>query len=456
MGNFSNLSPLKKWILTNKYFIKTTDTKEKKLTATHYLLDGGIWSVPRDQYSEFLRLLAIDLQNGEKHYICENRTDIFKFICDIDLYDTSEVCLDKIKEITLVLQEIINIYFGDFKVIICGSDSKKAVVNKIEMIKSGFHLVWPDIWISVENAKKLRILFIEKLIEHFGTRDENNSWSDVIDLAVYEDNGLRMVGCRKMAICKSCKNKKDFKETCETCNGSGKIDENRIYSPKMVLGYCDKTYFDNLLSYYIMLPETSIYNYLNLPQTTLVTELNVEIKEKKKKTKVTEDGVILKIENFIKRNFKSHYSKIKIEKLKKNENMYYALPDDNYCLNVDRRHTSSGIYFQITPNGVCQKCYCKKETTNGRNNGSCKDFTSDTIPLNKTLQGLLYGELTSKTKNKKQIVNMNITRNQNNVSLDLSISSVDNRRDNISNEKVTCLLNCKNILFQIQNEILKK
>jgi hypothetical protein len=73
------------------------------------------------------------------------------------------------------------------------------------MIKSGFHLVWPEIWITVENAKKLRILFIEKITDVFGERESFNTWEDVIDLAVYEDNGLRMVGCRKMSICKCCK-----------------------------------------------------------------------------------------------------------------------------------------------------------------------------------------------------------------------------------------------------------
>ena len=206
------LNPLKKWVLTNKYFIKTTDTKEKKSTATHFLLDGGIWSIPKEVYSAFLNLLAIDLQNGEKHYICENRTEVFKFICDIDMFEIEVVTIEQISKITEVLNLIIKIYFGETKVIICGADSKiiKKIENGIEidLIKSGFHLVWPDIWITVENSKKIRILFIEELVRVFGERENYNTWEDVVDLAVYEDNGLRMVGCRKMAICKSCKNKK--------------------------------------------------------------------------------------------------------------------------------------------------------------------------------------------------------------------------------------------------------
>jgi hypothetical protein len=60
----------------------TSESRELKATATHYLLDGGIWKVPLEHYPDFLKLLAEDLNNGEKHYISENKTDIFKFICD--------------------------------------------------------------------------------------------------------------------------------------------------------------------------------------------------------------------------------------------------------------------------------------------------------------------------------------------------------------------------------------
>lgn len=453
MGDFNSLSPLKKWVITNKYFIKTTDTKERKSANTHFLLDGGIWGIPKEIYSDFLNLLATDLQNGEKHYICENRTEIFKFICDIDMFDDTVISIDGIKIITLKLISIINIYFGDFKVIICGSDSKtiKKMVDgvEIELVKSGFHLVWPDIWVTVETAKKIRILFIETLIEHFGERESYNNWSDVVDLAVYEDNGLRMVGCRKISICKSCKNKKEFRETCETCKSVGKIDENRIYSPKAVLGTCEKTYFGSICNYSVMLPETSIYNYTGHLATVLIKELEVILTKKTKVKKSENDEVISKLENFIKKNYKN---KFKIVKLTKNENCYYAQPDDNFCLNVNRQHTTSEIYFQITPNGICQKCYCKKETSIGRISGPCKDYSSDILPLNKILQMLLFGE---KIKSRKKIVNVSLTRTQSNNSLDLAVSPRDNYNNNISNEKLTCLANCKNILFQIENELNK-
>ena len=65
---------------------------------------------------------------------------------------------------------------------------------------------------------------------------------------------------------------------------------------------------------------------------------------------------------------------------------------------------------------------------------------------------LLFGE---NVKSKKKIVNVSITRTQSNNSLDLAVSPRDNYNNNISNEKLTCLANCKNILFQIENELNK-
>lgn len=463
-----DLNPLKKWILSNKFYIKTTDSKEKKSAATHFLLDGGIWGVPKEKYAEFLNLLAIDLQNGEKHYICENRTSVFKFICDIDMYEETEISTEQISRIISPIQEVITEYFGEKKVIICGAESKNVTKTysdetgrfgqkEIELVKTGFHLVWPDIWISVDTAKKMRILFIEKLTELFGERENYNSWEDVVDLAVYEDNGLRMVGCRKIAICKSCKNKKEFCETCVSCEGYGKKDENRIYSPKLVLGQCEKTYFGSILNYSVMLYETSIYNYTDLPETPLIKECNKIIESKKKKTKNTpeNDQSILKIETFIKRNYKATHSKVKIIKLVKNENCYFAEPDYNFCINVNRNHTSSGVYFQITSTGICQKCYCKKDTLDGRSYGMCKHFGSPEIPLTKVLQTLLFGTISRNSKNKK-IVNMSITKNASNNSLDLSVTSIQNYKQSIMVDREICLMNCRNILFQIENEILKK
>ena len=444
MGKFDTLSPLRKWVITNKYFIKTSDPKEKKVGSTHFLLDGGIWKIPQTEYLEFLKILSVDLQNNEKHYISENKTPIFKFICDLDIYELSEEF--DIIPIVKVIQSIIEEYFGPKTVIICGSDTKK----KNEFTKHGYHLVWPEIWINIEMAKSLRNLFIEKLIKIFEERHASNTWSEVVDLAVYEDNGLRMIGCRKIGICKDCKNKKDLKTECQVCNGSGRIDEGRVYSPKAVLPINEEFFKTIKNDIFIQLVKTSIYNYQDNPLTEVIKELPVVskvVKKVKKQITPESDEVSIKIESFIKKHFKDTHKNIKIKKINKETDKYYIEPDDNFCINVNRNHTSSGVYFQITPDGICQRCYCKKDTTEGRFQGPCKMFSSKTVPLNKTIKTLLFGTITPPKKGKK-INSYNLSRDSSTATLDLCIGNVKAK-----GVKQIILENCKNILFQLEKEL---
>ena len=77
--------------------------------------------------------------------------------------------------------------------------------------------------------------------------------------------------------------------------------------------------------------------------------------------------------------------KIQFEKICKcNDNCYWIKLRNNYqpakCLNTGRPHSSSGIYFIITPNRLYQKCHCIKDTMNGRKYGFCHSFRSRVIP----------------------------------------------------------------------------
>jgi hypothetical protein len=458
MGDFNSLSPLRKWVISKKYFVKINGPKEEKVGATHYLLDGGIWKIPKNEYSEFLKLLSIDLQNGEKHYISENRTPVFKFIMDLDFYEVEAISVAQVEYIVKEIQKVIFEYFGEKYVIICGSDNKTIIKDSVEYIKSGFHLVWPKIWLTVETAKVIRNLVIQGLLSVFGERDSINTWSDVVDLAVYEDNGLRMVGCRKMGFCKSCKNKKDFKIDCLSCKGIGKIDENRVYSPRSVLNVSDKSYLIKLKSdIHIQISETSIYNYTDEPETKLISELpevktSGEVKKNKKVYDSKQDESMVKIENFIKKNFKENYSKIRIKKITKdpNEQKYYVEPYENFCMNVDRCHSSSGVYFQIVPTGICQRCYCRKDTTEGRSQGPCNVYASKSVSLSTILQKFLFGNALIGKRGKK-IVGLTIVRNSSTSALDLG--NFPEGKKMFTNKEI-CLENCKSILFQLEKELM--
>lgn len=441
--NALNSSPLKKWVWTNKYFIKTSEPKEKKAEATHYLLDGGIWKIPLSEYQTFLQLLSKDLHAGEKHYISENRTPVFKFICDLDFYEESIITIKQVEHIVKIIQGVVNEHFSDQRIIVCGADSKQVIKDNVEYTKSGFHLVFPKLWLTSETAKKIRYLCVKQLVETFGERESFNTWEDVVDLSVYEDNGLRMVGCRKINDCKVCKNKKGKKELCESCDGVGKKDENRVYKPISVLPE-NEEYLNSIKNdYYVMLLETSIYNYAQFSETESIKEIDVTLPtvNKKggggKKTKIktiNTNEIDSKIQNFIHKNYKEHYSECSVKKvnLNKDSNYYYVEIDDNFCMNVNRQHTSSNIYFQIRPSGISQRCYCKKETVDGRLHGLCKEYASKEIALPAQLKKVLFGNEIVSKKN-KTLVNCNVTK---------------------SLDKESYLDNCKNILWQLKHELL--
>jgi hypothetical protein len=445
------LSPLAKWVYDNKYSLKYPYPKEEKATSTHFLLNGGVWKIPKGEYQEFLRRLAQDLQNGEKHYLCENRTQVFRFVMDLDFFEEEAITINQVEIIVKEIQKTVFEYFGNDKsVIICGSDNKIVIKESIEYTKSGFHLIWPKIWLTVETAKAIRNIIVQNLIETFNERHSINTWSDVVDLAIYEANGLRMVGCRKMVPCKICNKKKD--QDCDLCGGTCKVDENRVYSPRSVLNVSDLSYLITIKrDIYIQLLETSIYNYLDFPETKIIKELPViEKNEKGKKKKVydsKQDESMVKIENFIKKNFKESFSKVRIKKLTKdpNEQKYYAEPYENFCMNVNRCHTSSSVYFQITPSGITQRCYCRKDSTEGRLHGPCNVYASKPVSLSNQLCTFLFGVTLSKKG--KVITNMAIVRNTSTSTLDLGFTP---EGKNLLSNSEMIKEQCRSIMFQLE------
>ena len=159
--------------------------------------------------------------------------------------------------------------------------------------------------------------------------------------------------------------------------------------------------------------------------------------------------VSVKIENFIRKNFKKNYSSIRIKKIDKEDNKYFIIPDNNFCMNVNRNHSSSGIYFQITPTGISQRCYCKKDTMEGRIQGPCNTYISKNVSLSNQLQTFLFGNALVGKKGKK-ITNFNISRNSSTTALDMGITPEG--KNQFTNREI-CLENCKSMIFQLEKEI---
>lgn len=231
------LPPLKQWLFENHCYIKKGDSRP----YTHLLLDGGKLHISPALTQLFYDKYARDLKNKQKLYICETKTEVFKLFCDLDFFEDAPLDLETIKKYTRVIQEAVKCMYSteDFeqaKLIVCTTESKEVDVNGAMYIKTGVHLLWTGgIQVDKDGALTLRKAMIQLLEKRFGQREVYNPWSDVVDETVFKENGLRMVGSRKMSKCKVCKGKAAAGGTCtnEKCE-RGKVDEGRVYWPVVV------------------------------------------------------------------------------------------------------------------------------------------------------------------------------------------------------------------------------
>ena len=429
-------------------------SKEYK-TCTHLLLDGGKLKIPDKLYGEFLKRYAQDIENGEKHYIIEIKTPVFRLFADFDLVarvdqerETSQQIVDKLQ----IFQNVVSLFFGGANsgVLVCTADDKP--IGQ-EYVKTGYHLIWSDIYVTKETALLIRKGVVHLLEEKFGERTKEkgfyNSWVDVVDATVYNKNGLRMVGARKMVPCAVCK--RSTEKLCDSVNcvvmydKTRKIDEGRPYSlnkdltlllmgnqsdfkiqsegdqkenTKLNWSYAEiinKTMIRTDKTETLFKVPTWIQFMKPIPTRSPTRSKiadSVQVSKESKdlvdeienaKTKISSDSAIFQgLAQFIKTAFKGnpHYKDIQITELMvcKNGEYYIARTNSTFCMNINKNHKTNGIYFYINDyKGLYQKCFCKCETAEGRVSGKpCRDYKSPPKPLNSKLNKLLFPQKKAK------------------------------------------------------------
>lgn len=420
---FKDLPPLRQWLIETKKFTKNKD-------YTHLLLDNGKLKIEPVYERDFLKRYSNDVYRKYKHYICEIKTPIFKLFSDLDFFDTKELSENDLLMYTGHIQSVISEFFIekdlDCQVIICTTDSKKTTIEGAEYIKTGVHLIWTNIYVSKQTALLLRKCLVQSLNMKFGSRSSYNSWDDVVDLTVYDQNGLRMIGSHKMGPCSVCKRSKKKicdKENCISMfNGVRKVDEGRPYFPTFVLDGKGKQSKSELKR----LKKNTFHTII---QTSIRSDLKEETKhhppiwftfteEKKKKPKIIPgiedqkgikelkpkqrvadiDARLGKVQEFIRRHLPEPYRKVNITDLFMCENnIYVAQTDSKFCMNIDREHNGNHIYFCINKNEIYQKCFCRCDTEVGRKFGKCSSYKSAGRKISTSLQKLLFPEVYKKT-----------------------------------------------------------
>ncbi len=476
---YSSLTNVKKWILQNGFFIKNGDDRP----YTHLLLDGGKIHIPYKRLTEFRRKYAASIYMGEKNYMCECRTNIFKFFVDLDFEDTEKVPDDVMKQYVIDIQHVLVDFFkndnnpeiqdSDFTVLVATTTTKNITKNGKDYIKTACHPIWPKLYVNQKVAMIIRKALIQFFESKYGERHPDNLWKDVFDPTVYTSNGLRMIGSYKMSWCKVCnrgRNKDDF---CELCFGNGKIHENRTYMVTDVLdlyGNSNTDYLQQLEKDIVqMVTDSSIVTDLNYMVHSLPEEYpewydpnkfefddtaTLKTKAKKaypfgnrrtpddelgakelnlRKPISANDDKFKKLERFIKNTMPDVYKNIAILDVHicndGDEYYYVARTNSRFCMNVSRHHNSSTIFFLINRYGVYQKCFCRKETTNGRKFGICKKYASQRRPLTEEIRRLFFPNYRNSNAVLCEVPTMKHTKatnEQDQKNLDKSIQKIDN------------------------------
>ena len=431
-----------KWLKITNQFNKI-DSEEK---PSHLLLNGYVLYVKKENLELFNKKYTETLINKDYLYIVECRRKIFKLFFDLDflIKDEEELQLHLQSNIFMDIIQIINDIIFDFygkyyTCIITTADIKKVEkpckneeypdkINKVEYIKKGFHLHFPDIDTNKQYALEIRKACITKLSETFKNKF-SNSLNDILDEHVFTTSGLRLTGSRKGHFISQTK---EF------------VDEGRPYKLFNVLTdnvVTEEIYKELNDDMYLLIKKTSIItdasfitNIVNNPNLDHNLDSNYENcencedsnEESSTWNRLAKDDIkYIEILRF----FNTYVKDYSIKDIKRifysnNQNIYMLFSQSKLCSNMGRAHNSEHIYFKLNKDGICQKCFCRCDTMDGRKYGYCKDYSSTLIPCTPHLIKLLNFK---EYKSDRNLLNKLDTESNMN-------SLFDNLRDSLYNQ----------------------
>lgn len=426
----SSMKVLKEWI--DKHGCKLPfDSRQKE---THMSLFGGEYGrllIPDELHESWLQMYTQELLRGAHSlFFTERRTPIFKMHFDLDFTQPTAVTLDDLKGLASHMNQVFRRFYPSVgansevwsTAILCAPPKwvKDEKGNPTSMIKSGCHLIWPWLFVDQATALQLRLNVVAHLKQFGSPRPEGgNPYEDVVDETVLKSNGLRMYGSDKAIKCKKCKGRK------LSCSESGcmrgVVVENRAYTLQTSLNP-DGTenegrvqhWRDNLYTC-IRFTSTRTSNKAQSPgfvvPSDAITDSTVckARKAAHSKQRQTPDGlgpmnseivdpscpIIEHLQNCI-NNFKFdvHWVDVKLKSvfLMRNRGVYICKvegPGSLYCQNACRAHTSSTIYFEVSQEGIYQRCFSPK-TPLGKK--PCKTFKGIPWKLNRWLNAAMFGD----------------------------------------------------------------
>lgn len=143
-----------------------------KKNPTHLNMNGGAsLKVPNEEVDDFMTTYINQVQSGQKLYLVEVKSQLFRFFMDVDYLADTKLTHDEIIDIVHQMNSAIP---GRC---LCAIS---APVKKGDKVKSGIHLHWPECIVTRKKAIELS----SRAPEHL---------KPFIDESVYKGSGLRLV-----------------------------------------------------------------------------------------------------------------------------------------------------------------------------------------------------------------------------------------------------------------------
>lgn len=344
---------------------------------THLLLDGGKLFVPDESNAAFLNAYAASLVRHPDRRPCvvELKTQVFKMFVDADVrfrdqerasefYEMTGGVGDVVRRVADVVQKLSDDRHATCLVCVCSECKADG-----DAVKLGCHLVWPDLLVDADTAVALRAKALEALadLRHdcwgiVPKREAGSPWEDVVDSTVYRSNGLRM-----------------------PWSGKGRGDD-RHYLPKYKFSLgrgLEGIQVGTLSSLREHLHALSIRSFAREPTLALApppgtSPATTEDEFEGRQESLEANGPALAL---VDQALPPQFTGQRFVRLLVGEHACLLRSTSRFCFNLGRSHRSNNVYFVVTRRGVCQRCYCRCETSDGRKYGMCRDFCSDWWPV---------------------------------------------------------------------------
>ena len=270
----------------------------EKGPGTHVLMDGGILQVPWEQLDEFYTEYIHAVRTGNRLYVVEQKTEVFKFFVDLDYKGETVLSSEQIQELADIMSHVV----GPSRCVIARAPPRPVG----DLIKSGVHFHWPDVFVTKKEALALRTRILLEL-------PDDPEWAQRIDASVYGGSGLRMLWSHK-------------KE---------KGEDTDPYVPLGHTGPPDKK---------------TLALFAVRTNKEPDSELNVEL-------------TCAPLERYIQRNLKGQNLAHVRRVMRKKQNRFVVQTDSRYCERIQGEHKSNHVWFGIIGDRICQLCHdeeCKK------------------------------------------------------------------------------------------------